>query len=173
MADLLRLKEQYLEEAIANDAGHILVAKQRGLRVYEMAIELYSILGGLGVKRFATRTARATDQEIPELNPARRESLTLTIAGGVAGQMFEGKTATRRGTDHDHSELARLNTGFTLEEVAKRAVLVIREQEPAFHRLSALIRQRCLEFIKRRDLKPGMYVLLNEREIEAVLAQKD
>lgn len=173
MAEIFGLKAQWLEEGIVHEAGHILVAKLRGLKVHELSIELYPIGGGLGVKRFATLAERATDEEIPQIDPARKENLMLMIAGGLAAQIFAGKMSTDQGLGHDRSELARFNTDSTLEDLAPKAVPIISEQEPTFRRLVTLIRQRYLEFIKRRDLlQPGMYVLLTKEDIEAVFVQK-
>jgi hypothetical protein len=80
----------YVEEAIPHEAGHILVGKAVGFpaRGLDINIGQDPLTKQLTVGDFATVSVDPPDGDLPKIDPETRAALLLSLAGGLAGQMF-------------------------------------------------------------------------------------
>ena len=94
------------------------------------------------------------------------------VAGGVAGNKFDGLKTKCQGDAADRAELARL-TNASLEELADMAVGIIHKHRRHFRQLVSFIRQRFIDRIwTNRDIQSGRHNLATQEELEAILNEK-
>jgi hypothetical protein len=161
-----------VDEAIPHEAGHLLLGRVVGIPTRGLDVEVVRYEGNMiSVGNFATLTYEPPDEEIPRLEPKVRASYMLFVAGGLAGQKFEGRTSTA-GIEQDRKQLARLKTDKTLEELAEMGVPIIQGHRRVFRQLMSLIRQRYMDLMKHQELQTGRYHLLIEEDLDAIFAQK-
>jgi len=162
---------QYVDEAIPHEAGHILVGRAVGFlaRGLDAEVVRFPDRRGISVGNFATLAYSPPDDAIPNMDSELRASYVLFVAGGVAGNKFDGLVTACQGADEDRKELARL-TGKSLEEVAELAVAIIHKHRRHFRQLVSLIRLRCIERIMRNsDVQTGRVSLLSQEDIQGIL----
>jgi hypothetical protein len=162
-----------VDEAIVHEAGHVVIAKAFGLPVHGVEITLVRNPAGVGVviERLTTASYKPPDKDIPRLKPDLKDGLTRFIAGGLAGQMFIGWTATGEGANADRKELARYSIEATLEQLAELNVPEIKKRKRSVCRLAFLIRRRYIELMKKNP-KPKSYVLLTKQDVDAIPVEK-
>jgi hypothetical protein len=162
---------QCVDEAIPHEAGHILVGRAVGFLARGLDIEVVRFPEGRGISvgNFATLAYSPPDEAIPNMDPKLRASYILFVAGGVAGNKFNGLATIGQGADADRKELARL-TDESLEEVAEMAVAIIDKHRRHFRQLVSLIRLRYTErVLKNRDVQTGRVSLLSQEDIQGIL----
>jgi len=161
----------YVDEAIPHEAGHILVGRSVGFLARGLDVEVERLPDGTGiiVGNFATLAYSPPDEEIPKMDPKLKASYILFVAGGVAGNKFDGLTTPCQGADADRKELARL-TDKSLEEIADMAVGIIQKHRRHFRQLVSLIRQRYIDRIgTNRNIQTGRHNLVTQQELENLL----
>jgi hypothetical protein len=163
----------YAEEAIAHEAGHLVVSRALDFPTFGLFVEIKRQGANIGHGSFGTRSIEPPDSEIRLIPPAVVRRYSLFLAGGLAGQMVEGKTPTGFGAEQDRKQLERLNTGKTLEELAAEAVPLIEERREVFRRLVDVITARYTALISNPTTQAGRHVLLPEADIQAIFQQID
>jgi hypothetical protein len=124
---------------------------------------------GISVGNFATLACSPPDDAIPNMDPKLKASYILFVAGGVAGNKFDGLATACQGADADRKELARL-TDKSLDEIAELAVAIIHKHRRYFRQLVSLIRLRYIErIVKNRDIQTGRHSLLSQEDIQGIL----
>ncbi len=83
---------QYIDEAIPHEAGHILVGRAVGFLARGLEVEVVRFPDGRGITvgNFATLAHSLPDDAIPNMDPKLKASYMLFVAGGVAGNKFDG-----------------------------------------------------------------------------------
>jgi hypothetical protein len=167
----------YVEEAIPHEAGHILVGKAVGFpaRGLDINIGQDPLTKQLTVGDFATVSVDPPDGDLPKIDPETRAALLLSLAGGLAGQMFARAPVTVGGIDDDRRRFDRIKSPgstLTLESAAKEAQSIFLSRRQKFWRLVALIRSRYIELrAKSAAMRPGRYQLASAQDLEAILNQ--
>lgn len=75
---------KYIDEAIAHEAGHIVVANECGITVHELYVMLSREEHGYQIGDFATESEDPSDEQIAEMDGTLKTGFALFIAGGVA-----------------------------------------------------------------------------------------
>jgi hypothetical protein len=161
----------YVEEAIAHEAGHIVVAYEFGIKIDELYVMLTRTDEGLKVGDFATLAEDPPAAEIPKMSEELKTAFQLFVAGGVAGNKFNGLEEISPGAVSDREELKRY-TQESLEEVSETALLIVQERRRVFRRIVSVARQRLRDLTKDPQLPTGRYTLLNERDLAAIFAKE-
>ena len=136
----------YVEEAIPHEAGHVLVGKAVGFpaRGVDLNIGFDPGIRNLTVGDFASISIDPPDEDLAKLDAKTRAALLLSIAGGVAGQIFARVPVNGRGAEGDRRRFDRIkSSGSTLME----------NQEGADTTVGGSTRSR-LDSIRRRKCKP-------------------
>ncbi len=163
-----------IDEAFPHEAGHILVGRAVGLLARGLDVEVVRFPDGKGISvgNFATLAYSPPDEEIPKMDAKIKAAYMLFVAGGVAGNKFDGLKSQCQGDAADRKELARLTTK-SLEEIADMAVGIIHKHRRHFRQLVSLIRQRFIDRIwTNRDIETGRHNLLTQEDLEAIFGDK-
>jgi len=161
----------YVEEAIAHEAGHIVVAHEFGIKIDELHVMLSRTDEGLNVGDFATLAEDPPEEEIPQMSEELKTAFELFIAGGVAGNKFDGLEEITLGAESDREELKRF-TDQSLEETSETALLIVKKQRRIFRRIVSVASQRFRDLTKNPHLPTGRYTLLNEGDLEAIFSKE-
>ncbi len=161
----------YIDEAIAHESGHIVVANECGITVHEMYVMLTRGERGYEVGDFATESEDPSNEQIAEMNEALKTGFALFVAGGVAGNKFDGLNQITEGAASDREELERF-TDRSLEEVSEDALLIVTEQRRRFRRIKSVARQRFQDLVKDSSLQTGRHTLLNEADLQGIFNKK-
>jgi hypothetical protein len=171
--DKMRSFGPYIDEAIPHEAGHILIGWALGLRARGLDVEVVCLPdgGGINLGNFATLGYSPPDEEIPRMDLELKASFMLYIAGGVAGNIFDGLKTKCKGDDADRAELARL-TKTSLEELAGQGVGIIQKRRRHFRQLVSLIRQRFTERIwTNSKIQTGRHNLLTQQDLDDLFSK--
>lgn len=161
----------YIEEAIAHEAGHAVVAIECGITVHEMYVMLTRAVGGYEIGDFATESEYPSDAQIAEMPEPLKKGFALFISGGVAGNKFEGLNEISPGSDTDREELKRF-AARSLEEMSKEALIIVQNQRRTFRRIQSGAKQKFRELMKNPELQTGRHVLLSRQELEAIFNKR-
>jgi len=101
----------YIDEAIAHEAGHIVVANECGITVHEMYVMLTRGERGYEVGDFATESEDPSNEQIAGMNEALKTGFALFVAGGVAGNKFDGLNEITEGQRLIGRNYSDLQTG--------------------------------------------------------------
>ncbi len=105
------------------------------------------------------------------MNEALKAGFALFVAGGVAGNKFDGLNEITEGAASDREELQRF-TDRSLEEVSEDALLILTEQRRRFRRIKSVARQRFQDLVKDSSLQTGRHTLLNEADLQGIFNKK-
>lgn len=161
----------YMEEAIAHEAGHIVVANECGIAVHEMYVMVTRGERGYEIGDFATESEDPSTEQIAEMDEALKKGFALFIAGGVAGNKFEGLDGITPGAASDREELQRF-TDKGLEEISEEALLIVREQRRMFRRIKSVARQRFKDLMRNPSLQTGRHTLLDQADLQSIFNKK-
>ena len=159
---------QYIDEALPHEAGHILIGRAVGLHARGLDVEIVRMPDGSGISvgNFATLAYSPPDDEIPKMDPKIKASYMLFVAGGVAGNMFDGLKTKCQGDAADRAELARL-TDMSLEDLAEQAMGIIHKRRRHFRQLVSLIRQRFIDRIwNNTNIQTGRHNLVTQQDLD-------
>jgi hypothetical protein len=165
---------QYIDESFPHEAGHILVGRAVGFLARGLDVEVVRMPEGTGISvgNFATLAFSPPDSEIPKMDPKLKAAYMLFVAGGVAGNKFDGLKARCQGDAADRAELARL-TNKSLDEIAEQAVGIIHKHRRNFRQLVSLIRRRFVERIwTNQEVQTGRHNLVTQEDLEAIFSAK-
>jgi hypothetical protein len=161
--------DSYALQAIPHEAGHILIAKIVGMPVYGLDhIIIQSPDGRLLPGNFATVGVSPSDEQIYSMDAKLKASYMLYVAGGLAGNIFAGRSADDHGLEKDRADLARV-TELTLENVAEKAQSILEKHREFFGRLTSAIKQKYLKLVNDPNVKAGRNSLLSSQELEELL----
>jgi len=156
----------YVDQAIPHEAGHIVVGWVTGFPIREMAIDIvitqnskYPQLGN-----FITASVEPSAEQILETPPAILDGFKLFLGGGLAGNNFAGVRAIDESLQDDRRKLERVGSE-SLEAVAERAIKIIEANSEAFQNLYAKIAERFLIVMNDPYLITGRHKLLNEKQL--------
>lgn len=167
----MKLAGTYMEEAIAHEAGHIVLAHKCGIAVDEMYVMIRRGERGHEVGDFATEAEDPSNEQIAEMDEVLKTGFALFIAGGVAGNKFEGLDEITPGAESDREELQRF-TDKSLEEMSEDALLIVKEQRRVFRRINSVARQRFQDLMKNADLPTGRHMLLNQADLQSFFSKR-
>jgi hypothetical protein len=165
---------QYIDEAIPHEAGHILVGRAVGFLARGLDVEVARMADGSGISvgNFATLASSPPDDAIPTMDREVKAAYMLFIAGGVAGNKFDGLKTKCQGDAADRAELARLTT-ISLDELAEQAVVIIHKRRRHFRQIVSLIRLRFLDRIwSNRNIQTGRHNLVSQEDLESIFGDK-
>lgn len=151
----------YADQAIPHEAGHIVVGWVTRFPITEMAVDIVRDRGFMRLGNFITKSVEPSDEQILETPPEILEGYKLFLAGGLAGNNFAGVDASDESLQDDRRKLARIGLE-SLEVVAGRAIKVIQEHSQIFETLNARITQRFLTVMKDPYLNTGRHTLINK-----------
>lgn len=155
----------FIEQAIPHEAGHIIVgASFKWIPIREVAVNLIRNQDGVAFGDFATASIEPSDAAIAFTPADRMAEYKLFIAGGLAGNRVSGIQAADESLQSDRMQLARVGPE-SLEEMAERAVDIIRQHDHSFVQLQTLIRERFESILADNCFPSGRYTLLNRQEI--------
>jgi hypothetical protein len=167
----------YVEEAIPHEVGHILVGKAVGFpaRGLDINIGQDPTTKQLTVGDFATLSVDPPDEDLPKIDQETRAALLLSLAGGLAGQMFARVPVKVGRIDDDRRRFDRIKSPgstLTLESAAKEAQSIFLKRRQKFWKLVAFIRTRYIKLrSKSATLQPGRYPLASAQDLEDILNQ--
>lgn len=69
--------DKYIGEAIAHEAGHVVLAKECGITVHDIHVMLTRGEGGYEIGDFATESEYPSDEEIIEMSELLKKGFTL------------------------------------------------------------------------------------------------
>src|SRR5258708_36788347 len=97
--------DKYIQEAIDHEAGHIVVANQQGIAVFELFVMLTRAEGGYEIGDFATESEDPSEADIKEMPEEVKRDFALFVSGGGAGNKFVGLLEITPGAATDREEL--------------------------------------------------------------------
>jgi hypothetical protein len=163
--------DQYVEQAIPHEAGHILVGRILGLPVFWLE---HFVKRGRNNELlpgdFATKVLAPTPANVPYLPKDVREALMFQIAGGLSGNIVSGVAADEHGIENDRERL-KVISNARLEEVAESAKLVIKQHLEVFENLRKAIRDSYIELVKDQNLSAGCHQLLSGEQLDQICPQ--
>src|SRR5215471_18979221 len=124
----------YVDQAIPHEAGHIVVGLWSGFPIKGMAVEIEREVGRTKLGNFITRSIEPDDETIRHTPPAVLEKYELFVAGGLAGNNFAGVAAEDESLQNDRTKLSRV-TDESLEAMAEKAVGIIQSHSESFLKL--------------------------------------
>jgi hypothetical protein len=163
--------DKYIQEAIDHEAGHIVVANQQGIAVFELFVMLTRVERGYEIRDFATESEDPSEAEIKEMPEELKEDFALFISGGVAGNKFGGLNVITPGADTDRQELKRF-TDTSLEDMCEEALKIIQSERRRFRRIRSLAQQSLSDLLKNSNLQTGRHILLNEEDLQEAFEKK-
>jgi hypothetical protein len=159
------MPNDYMEQAIPHEAGHIVVGRSFGwIRIRGLAINIVRDQRGITFGDFATASTEPSDEAIAITPPERMAEYKVFIGGGLAGNLFARVPAAEESLQSDRRQLARVGPE-SLEEMAERAVSIIDRHHQTFSHLLSLVRQRLQSLLSDISLSTGRHTLLSEQDI--------
>lgn len=156
--------DDYADQAIPHEAGHIVVGRVAGFPIRGMAIDVVRERGFTELGHFRTESIEPSDGGIVKIPPEILAGYKLFIGGGLAGNNFAGVRAADESLQDDRRKLARVGTE-SLEAVAERSIKIIEANSQSFRNLYAKIAQRYLIVVNDPYLNTGRHRLLNEKQL--------
>ncbi len=126
---------------------------------------------GVAFGDFATASIEPSEEAIALTPPERMAEYKLFVAGGLAGNWVSGIQAANESLQSDRMQLARVGPE-SLEEVADRAVDIIKRYHHSFVQLRSLIRERFENILADNSLPSGRYTLLNGQDIVDIVSAR-
>jgi hypothetical protein len=166
----MKTAESFVDEAIPHEAGHIVVGSTVGMPITGLAVNIVVTPQGKKIGDFATESVEPSDEQIPLTPPKILHAYKVYLAGGLAGNNFEGVPATEECLRNDRLKLARVGTE-SLEVMSEVAAPIIEENHSQFGRLTSLIRERFLALMAGDTLKTGRYNLVSEKDLNAIFGK--
>jgi hypothetical protein len=163
--------DKYIQEAIDHEAGHIVVANQNGIAVFELYVMLTRAERGYEIGDFATESEYPSDAEITEMQEEIKKGFELFISGGVAGNKFEGLQEITPGAATDREELKKF-TDESLEDMSEEALEIVQKERRMFRRIRSRAQQKFLDLMKNPNLQTGRHILLNEQDLQEAFKKK-
>lgn len=137
-----------------------------------MAVEVTIVDNRIVLGNFITEAKEPPDEQIPILPKEILDNYKLYVGGGLAGNKFSGVPAEDESLQSDRRQLKRVGPE-TLEEVADKALAILKENPVIFQRLVAAIEQRFKRLMNDPYLMTGRYRILNEQELKNLCGIKD
>jgi hypothetical protein len=164
--------EDFVEQAIPHEAGHILVGRTLGIPVRALHhIVLLSAAKQLVPGNFATRGFAPADARALEgVPPQVIEAYAQMVGGGLAGNIVSGLPVTEHGLEKDRADSSVVSTD-SLEQVAARSRLVIEANLDMFRKLRLAIKDRYDSFVGGPSFALGRHELLSAVELEPICPQ--
>lgn len=159
--------DEWVNQAIAHEAGHIVIGLAVCFPVPEMAVEIVREAGRTRLGNFITKSVEPSDEQIAQTPKFVLENYSLFLAGGLAGNNVAGTGTTDESLQSDRFALKRITTE-SLEEVAKKAEEIIRQRLPTFHSLIEKITERFLRLMNDSRRGSGRHTLLSTAELDAI-----
>ena len=166
----MKTAESFVDEAIPHEAGHIVVGSTVGMPIKGLAVNIVVTSGGKKIGDFATESVEPSDDQIPLTPPKVLHAYKVYLAGGLAGNNFEGVAATEECLQNDRLKLARVGTE-SLEAMSEIAAPIIEKNRTEFGRLTSLIRERFLAVMAGAALKTGRYELVSEKDLNEIFGK--
>jgi hypothetical protein len=163
--------DKYIQEAIDHEAGHIVVANQQGIAIFELFVMLTRVEHGYEIGDFATKSEDPSEEDIKEMPEEIKKDFALFISGGVAGNKFGGLEEITPGAATDREELKRF-TDRSLEDVSAQAMEIVQKERRMFRRIRSLAHQKLSELLKNPNLQTGRHIILNEQDLQGAFNKK-
>src|SRR5260370_41895608 len=165
------IEQEYVEQSIPHEAGHIVVGRVLGIPVYRLEHEvLPGPDGTLLTGNFATVGLSPTPEALQYTPHEVLEAYMSYVAGGLAGNHLSGTMVTEHGLQKDRIDL-NLVTSRTLEDVAKiDAKTIIEAKKEIWEQLQAAF-ERSYKKILKGDLKVGRPIFLDGPQLDAICPQ--
>lgn len=165
------LEQEYVEQSIPHEAGHIVVGRVLGIPVYKLDHEVLAGPNGtLLTGNFATVGLSPTPEALKYTPPDVLEAYMSYVAGGLAGNYLSGTMVTEHGLEKDRIDL-KLVTSRTLEDVANvDAKPIIEASKEIWEEMQAAF-GRSYQKLLKGDLKVGRHTLLDGQQLEAICPQ--
>ena len=165
------LEQEYIEQSIPHEAGHIVVARVLGIPVYRLDHEvLPGPNGTLLTGNFATVGLSPTPEALKYTPLEVLDAYMSYVAGGLAGNYLSGTMVTEHGLEKDRIDL-KLVTSRKLEDVASVDAKPIIEANRAIWEQLQVAFERSYQKLLKGDLKVGRYTLLDGQQLEAICPQ--
>jgi hypothetical protein len=166
------ITEEYIEQSIPHEAGHIVVGRILGIPVFRLEHEVLSGPNGeLLAGNFITKGLAPTDPlAVIHTPPDAIEAYVAYVGGGLAGNYVSGTTATEHGLEKDREQL-KLVSARTLEDVAtKDSKPIIEANRDVWERLQAALKDSYQKLLKD-NIMLGRHTLLDGQQLEAICPQ--
>jgi len=166
------LEEDYIEQAIPHEAGHIVVGRILGIPVSRLDHEvLQGPNGELLTGNFITVGLAPQDPLAVRYTPAEAiEAFVAYVGGGLAGNYASETSATDHGLEKDREQLKVVSTR-TLEEVATYdSKPIIEANKDIWQQLQIAFKDSYQKLLKS-NLKVGRHTLLDGKQLEAICPQ--
>jgi hypothetical protein len=167
----MTLLEQYVEQAIAHEAGHVLVGRILGVPI--SGVDHIVIRGPnneIVPGNFATNTLAPDPAIVPFTPPSVLEAYMCMAGGGLAGNIVSKVAAEEYGLEKDRADL-RVVSSKTLEEVADQAGQIIKQNMVLFDELKVAIRNSYINLVMDPGTTAGRYTLLTNDQLERICPQ--
>ena len=167
--------DDYIEQSIPHESGHILAGRFVGIPVFRLDHEIILT----GTNEISTGNFITVGMSPPPVEPLIVRAMTppdvlkaytLFIAGGLAGNKVTGTAATEHGLAKDRVDLSRVSDR-TLEEVAESSTLIIQKNMGAFEKLQAAFRKSYQDLTNNGQPTVGRHTLLTPDQLEAICPQ--
>jgi len=166
------IMEEYIEQSIPHEAGHIVVGRILGIPVYRLDHEVLAGPNGeLLTGNFITVGLAPRDPlAIKYAPPAAIEAFIAYVGGGLAGNYVSETIATEHGLERDREQLKVVSTR-TLEDVATNdSKPIVEANKNMWEHLQVLFRNSYQKLL-RGKLQVGRHTLLDRQQLEAICPQ--
>jgi hypothetical protein len=164
--------DEWVDHAIAHEAGHILIGIAFELPIQGMSVEIAIEGNRIRLGNFITESKEPPDEQIPKLPASLLEHYKLFVGGGLAGNKFASQEALDESLQADRRQLKRVGTE-SLEDVAEKSLAILKDNPVIFKRLIDAIEKRFLWLMNDPYKKSGRYRLLTEKELKELCGIKD
>jgi hypothetical protein len=160
---------QYVDQAIPHEAGHLVVGWALGIPIWGLTVDIVRNGEERVSGHVRTLSIGSSNEAIPGTQAAFMARYRLFVAG-LAANLLDGAPAAEDSLESDRKMLARLGTA-SLEEVADRAAEILVRYPDVFHRVNSLIRQRFLRLMEEDSLRAETYPLLSEQDLADIVSK--
>lgn len=160
------------DRAIPHEAGHILVCLALGFPVHGMAVEVTIVGSRILLGDFITEAKEPPDEQIPLLPQDVLDRYKLYVGAGLAGNKFSGIAAENESLESDRRQLRRVGSE-TLEEIADKALVILKDNPVIFQGLVTAIELRLKRLMNDPYLMTGRHRILNEQELKTLCRIND
>jgi hypothetical protein len=152
-------------QAIPHEAGHIIVCLSKGIPVKGMSVIIFREAEGVLPGNFITKSIEPSSPEALRITPPHIiTNYKISLGGGLAGNVVAVVPATNDALQDDRRKLARVGSE-TLEEMATLGEPIIREHLEGFLKVVEAIGDRYLALKNDLSLRTGEYLLLTQQEL--------
>lgn len=163
--------DQYVEQAIPHEAGHVLVGRTLGVLVHRLE---HIVVCGPNKKLFpgdfVTKSVSPDPFIVPFTPSNVLKAYVCMVGGGLAGNVISNVAPDQYGLEKDRADLLVVST-ITLEEAAQAARKIIDGKLDMFGKLKAAIRDRLASLMKNPQIAAGCYTLLSNDQLEKICPQ--